>query len=151
VIRGMIVFVLGAVAAVAAMQYLASHQQSTIPLPHLPAAAADDARGADAGAMSRDVKTPLRAKNVARLDQLVVRTKAAQAARRVEWMFVSETALVGGLGPPDEVIPLPKGGENWEYEIPYTTAAGEKTSGTLVFQMQRSRVVTVSGADDIPE
>jgi hypothetical protein len=153
-IRFLVVFLLGAAAAVAATQYLAAHPEAVKELPRIPAAgaaSADDARGADVGAMSRDLKTPLRARNSARLDQLVVRTKQAQAARRVEWLFVSESAVVGELGPPDEVIALPKGGENWEYEIPFTTAAGEKTSGTLLFQMQRGRVVSVSGADDIPE
>ncbi len=115
-----------------------------------PRPAAADASDA-ASTMTRDPGTPARGKNAARLDQLVVRTKEAQAKRRLEWMFVSETALAGELGIPDEVIPLPKGGENWEYEVPYKSAEGEQRSGTLTFLVQRGRVVSVAGADDIPE
>jgi hypothetical protein len=172
--KGAVVFllgvILGAVVCVATTNYLAQKPGSTTAesVEHVGRAVeetvaggirrihgesgAAQSRSADGdGTMTREASTPLRAKNVARLDQLVVRTKAAQAARRLEWMFVSESALVGELGPPDEIIPLPKGGENWEYEIPYTNAAGEKQSGTLVLQMQRARVVSISGADDIPE
>jgi hypothetical protein len=111
-----------------------------------------NARDADSpGTMTRDPSKPLHEKNVARLGQLVVRTKAAEAKRRQDWLLLSEAAVHGELGVPDRISPNDDGSENWVYDVPFTNADGDTQSGTLVLTVLRGRVIDVSGADDIRE
>jgi len=111
-----------------------------------------DTRTADTGsAMTRDAATPLHEKDASRLGQMVVRTKDAQVKRRLEWMFLSESAVVDALGVPDHINAQGDGSEQWQYEVPFRNANGDDEQGTLAFTFIRGRVIRILGADDIRE
>jgi hypothetical protein len=112
-------------------------------------AAAAKARSSDAGgAMTRDAATPVREKNSARLGRLVVRSAEERSKRRQEWTFLSETALAGELGLPDEIAPDAKGGETWYYDFPFSNSEGAKDTARIGFRINHGRVIDIDGAED---
>ncbi len=105
----------------------------------------------DGAPVVRDAYTPLREKNAARLELLVVRSPETKAARRRDWLFVGERAVSVMLGAPDSVVQQKDGRETWRYGIPFSDASGKQDAHSLELTFARGRVVDISGAEDIPE
>lgn len=105
----------------------------------------------DAALLVRDGSVALEEKDVARLEQMVVRTKQAHTTRRRDWMFAGEKAVASAFGVPDSVSQQDRGREVWSYEIPYVNSSGEQDCYTLDFTFVKGRVVDIDGAEDIPE
>jgi hypothetical protein len=93
----------------------------------------------------------MRAKDLLRLNQLVVRSADQEERRRREWIFVSQEAVARALGAPDQVEEDDDETEEWEYWIPFRDEDGEPDEYSLEFSFRRGRVIDVSGADPIAE